>query len=83
MCVGVTPAILDIPRQKLIGAPASIKEIALRVGIKDQLYFSRLFRKATCMSPAKYRQSRAGKFLMISAIKHPTYAIYISTDVIW
>ena len=39
----------------LIGSPLSIKEIAVRVGIADQLYFCRLFKRAVGVSPSEFR----------------------------
>jgi AraC-like DNA-binding protein len=39
----------------LIGSSLSIKEIALRMGVPDPLYFWRVFKKATGVSPSEYR----------------------------
>ncbi len=39
----------------LMHTRAGVKEIAFRVGLKDPLYFSRLFRKTCGMSPRAYR----------------------------
>ncbi len=38
----------------------SVKEIAFRVGVRDPLYFSRLFRKVVGQSPRAWRASDAG-----------------------
>lgn len=48
----------------LRGAGLSVKAAALSVGIEDQLYFSRLFRKTYRLSPSEYR---AGKSAVQSA----------------
>lgn len=37
----------------------TVKEIADKVGYKDSLYFSRIFKKITCYSPADYRHFAA------------------------
>jgi AraC-like DNA-binding protein len=42
----------------LLGAPMSIKEIAQSLGIKDQLYFGRMFKKATGITPGTYRKKQ-------------------------
>jgi AraC-like DNA-binding protein len=39
----------------LIGSSLSIKEIAQRTGFRDQLYFWRVFKKETGMSPSEFR----------------------------
>jgi AraC-like DNA-binding protein len=39
----------------LVGSALSIKEIALRVGIADPLYFCRLFRRVAGVSPSEFR----------------------------
>ncbi|RZJ82419.1 MAG: AraC family transcriptional regulator [Flavobacterium sp.] len=38
-----------------------IKEIAFKIGIEDQYYFSRLFHKIMGMSPSEYREQRSLK----------------------
>lgn len=42
-------------KQLLIATPLSIKEIAAQVGMRDPLYFSRLFRQEEGLSPRAYR----------------------------
>jgi AraC-like DNA-binding protein len=49
---------LDVARDLLLSAPLSIKEIARQVGFDDALYFSRIFRRETGLSPRDYRQGR-------------------------
>ena len=45
--------------KKLLGlSQLSIKEIALRIGFVNPLYFSRRFQKATGLSPSQYRMNR-------------------------
>lgn len=44
--------------QFLMFTEMRIKEIALEVGIEDQYYFSRLFRRVMGMSPIQYREKR-------------------------
>jgi AraC-like DNA-binding protein len=48
---------LAIARHLLATTPLSVKQVALRVGIVDPLYFSRLFRRATGMTPTAYQQA--------------------------
>jgi AraC-like DNA-binding protein len=45
---------MDEARHLLKIGGFSVKEIALRVGFKDQYYFSRMFRKVTGMSPTQF-----------------------------
>jgi AraC-like DNA-binding protein len=49
---------IERAKSMLLGAPMSIKEIALSLGMKDQLYFSRWFKKATGITPGEYRKQR-------------------------
>lgn len=44
----------------LLRSTLSIKEIAYTVGFHDQLYFSRVFRQETGMSPRAFRRAAAG-----------------------
>lgn len=48
---------LTVASDLLIHTPAPIKDIALRVGIPDALYFSRLFQRTFHASPREYRRS--------------------------
>lgn len=48
--------VLDAARKELALSAKSIKEIALELGFDDPYYFSRLFKKASGMSPETYRQ---------------------------
>jgi AraC-like DNA-binding protein len=41
--------------QYLIFSPATIKDIAAKLGVDDQYYFSRMFSKLMGMSPSEYR----------------------------
>lgn len=41
--------------QHLLFSKATVKEIALRLGVEDQYYFSRMFSKLMGMSPSEYR----------------------------
>lgn len=48
--------------ERLLAQPdLSVKEVALRVGIRNPLYFSRLFRKHTGTSPTQYRARKLAK----------------------
>lgn len=47
----------------------SIREIAKNVGFDDQLYFSRIFRKHTGLSPSEYRKSQPS--LRVSSVPLP------------
>jgi len=42
---------------------APVKEIANVAGFKDQLYFSRVFKKQTGLSPEKYREKHLMSYL--------------------
>lgn len=44
-------------RKLLAGSTWSVKEVANFVGFADQLYFSRIFRRETGMSPSEYKES--------------------------
>lgn len=46
--------------QLLDTTPSSVKSIAVSVGYKDQMYFSRVFRAINDVSPTEYRQLRKG-----------------------
>lgn len=46
--------------KELLTGPLTIDQIASSVGFNDALYFSRLFKKSTGMSPSEYR-SRSGR----------------------
>jgi two-component system response regulator YesN len=48
---------LDEARHLLRIGGFSVKEVAVRVGFRDQYYFSRLFRKLSGMSPTEYAQA--------------------------
>jgi len=45
-----------LARQWIIELPLSIKEIAARLGYRNQLYFSMVFKKENDMSPTQFRQ---------------------------
>ncbi|MCK6473804.1 MAG: AraC family transcriptional regulator [Planctomycetes bacterium] len=45
--------------ERLLAQPSlSVKEVAVRVGIQNPLYFSRLFRKHTGFSPSQFRNAK-------------------------
>lgn len=46
---------IELARQRLFLSRRSIREIAAEAGFKDQLYFSRRFRKYTGLSPSEFR----------------------------
>lgn len=46
-----------LAKQLLQGAGTPVGVVAARVGYKDRLYFSRVFRKCVGVSPSAYRQS--------------------------
>lgn len=46
---------IDISKKLLLDFSLSINEIAIKVGINDPLYFSRVFRKFTGNSPTEFR----------------------------
>lgn len=48
---------IEIGKRMLQEDSLSIKEIAVQLGFSDALYFSRLFKKHTKMSPSEYRKS--------------------------
>lgn len=48
--------LLKHARWQLLHTQRSVKEIAWEMGFTDQLYFSRLFKQATGMSPTSYRE---------------------------
>ena len=60
--MGVTPQryctgiIVDKAKYLLSNTVYNVNEISLRLGIEDSLYFSRMFKKHTGLSPKEYRQ---------------------------
>lgn len=54
---------LTIARQLLATTTLSIKQVAMRVGFPDQLYFTRLFRRETGMTPTEYQQTHRDQLL--------------------
>jgi AraC-like DNA-binding protein len=46
---------LDIARQQLIESDLAIATVALNVGYSDQSAFTRQFRRATGLSPSRFR----------------------------
>ncbi len=49
---------IDRGKSLLVHTKLSVKEIALSVGFDDPLYFSRVFKKETGVSPITYRQNK-------------------------
>lgn len=47
---------IDISKKLLLDCSLSINEIATKVGFSDPLYFSRVFRKFTGISPSQFRK---------------------------
>lgn len=47
---------IEKAKEMLINEAISIKEISLSTGFNSQIYFSKVFRKATGMTPNEYRQ---------------------------
>ncbi len=47
---------MALARQWIIELPLSIKEIAARLGYRNQLYFSMVFKKENAMSPTQFRR---------------------------
>ncbi|MDD5704605.1 MAG: AraC family transcriptional regulator [Kiritimatiellae bacterium] len=47
---------MERARLLLLTTDLTVGEIALRVGVEDQFYFSRVFKKASGLSPQQYRQ---------------------------
>ena len=47
---------LNHARQLMLQTGSSIGEVARAVGYEDQLYFSRIFKKRTGLSPSAYRR---------------------------
>lgn len=52
----VQQRILTHAKWQLLHTLRPVKEIALEVGFRDELYFSRMFRKATGFSPTQFRK---------------------------
>jgi AraC-like DNA-binding protein len=50
-------------RSRLKYTDATVSEIAYRLGFEDQSYFSRFFKKATGVSPAKFRKTQSPLYL--------------------
>lgn len=51
---------IEKAKQLLTGTQMKLYEVAYAVGIKEQAYFSSVFKKATGMSPKKYREQQLG-----------------------
>ncbi|NQU45181.1 AraC family transcriptional regulator [bacterium] len=45
----------------LVSGPTPVAEIARRVGYEDPYYFSKVFKRATNMSPREYRREQGGR----------------------
>jgi len=62
MGINITPYInkvrIDAARELLGTTDLKIYEVALRVGIADECYFSRLFKNTTGVSPYEFKKSR-------------------------
>lgn len=48
---------MDTAKRLLVDSNASVAEISVSVGYNDPLYFSRIFKSKTGMSPTKYKKS--------------------------
>lgn len=49
---------IAVARQLLSSSDIAIKQVAARVGVSDQFYFSRLFRREVGCSPREYQQTQ-------------------------
>lgn len=64
-CIGLSPCeyintvLIKAAKELLENTPLSVAVIAQNVGINDQFYFSRLFKKYEKISPVRYRKSLA------------------------
>lgn len=53
-------------KELMLDRQSTLREIALQVGYQDELYFSRIFKKAEGMSPTTYIQRRDKRIVVIS-----------------
>jgi AraC-like DNA-binding protein len=44
-----------VKAKELLGRGLAVKEVASRLGFKDEYYFSRLFKKKTGLSPSRWK----------------------------
>ena len=51
---------LSLAAEKLVNTEMSVGEISGSVGVKDPLYFSKLFKKTYGVTPGKYRENHIG-----------------------
>lgn len=53
-------------KELMLDRRSTLREIALQVGYQDELYFSRIFKKAEGMSPSAYIQRKDKRIVVIS-----------------
>ena len=54
---------MNIAKQRLLSSQQSVSDVAFEIGFEDTRYFSTAFRKATGLSPTKFREQGGTTFL--------------------
>ena len=76
--------ILTHAKWQLLHTLKPVKEVAAEVGFRDELYFSRLFKKATGVSPKFFREFeteiRGGSNLSMSSGHAPILKSVVAAD---